>query len=199
MIKINNLTYNFDSRFSALFNFSYEFLDGKNYLIFSPQELESQTIFRILSKQYKKYSGEIFFDNKNLNSIPLKNLSVSYLTKTPFLLNNKSVEFNIAYPLILRGEKKSVAIEKANSILKDFNYLHISKRKVNQLDEKTQLIVSIFRAMIRHPQYIFADDIFVDEEVLSLFKVLEKNSNCIVAIKDMNSVTKFKDYTLITF
>lgn len=199
MIKINNLTYNFDARFSAIFNFSYEFLDKKNYLIYSSQELESQTLFRILSKQYKNYSGEIFIDGKNLKSMRLKDLSVAYLTKTPFLLKNKSAKFNIAYPLILRGEKKSVAVEKASAILNEFNYSHISEKKVKQLDEKTQLIVSLLRAMIRRPQYVFADDIFFDEELLSLFKILEKNSNCFVATKNMNDVKAFKDYSLITF
>ena len=106
MITINNLTYSYDKRFSALFQLNVTFKNNKSYVLYSSQELETQTLFRILTKQDKDYIGEIFYEDKNLKEISLKNLSVSYITKTPFLLNNKSVIYNIAYPLIISERRQ---------------------------------------------------------------------------------------------
>lgn len=199
MIKVINLTYNFDTRFSALYNFSFNFLDNKNYLLISHQELESQTLLRILSKQYKNYQGEVFFNDENLKAINIKNLDVSYITKTPYLIKNKSAEFNVAYPLIVRKEKKEIAKKKARDLIKKFGYENLTNLKVKELSENECIVISILRALIRKPKYIFSDDIFFNSELIKLLPAIKENSNCIFAIKDINLKEKFNDFETITF
>ena len=91
MIEIKNLSFRYDKKFYALFNIALTIYDNQNILMSCEQELETQTLFRILSKQEKDYSGDIYFDNKNLKEIKTANLDVCYITKTPYLLKNKSV------------------------------------------------------------------------------------------------------------
>ena len=107
MIEIKNLSFRYDKKFYALFNIALTIYDNQKILMSCKQELETQTLFRILSKQEKDYSGDIYFDNKNLKEIKTANLDVCYITKTPYLLKNKSVLYNIAYPLIIRKENKN--------------------------------------------------------------------------------------------
>lgn len=127
MIEIQNLKFAYDKRFYALYNVNLKFFDGQKYMIFSEQELESQTLFRILSKQEKGYSGDILFDGKNLKEIDIKNLDICYITKELNLLKNKSVLYNIAYPLIVR-----------KNLLKNEKYLLENKNnlKENNIDKK---------------------------------------------------------------
>lgn len=184
MITINNLTYSYDKRFSALFELNVTFKNNKSYVLYSSQELETQTLFRILTKQDKDYIGEIFFEDKNLKEISLKNLSVSYITKTPFLLNNKSVIYNIAYPLIIRKEKKSLALNKAKEILQTFGYDSLLNLKIKNLNYKQKIIVTILRAVLRNAEYIFCDDIFIDEEINCLLDKILLDKTCLIASKN---------------
>lgn len=199
MITVKDLTYKYDSRFFALFNVNLQFIDNKNYLIFSMQELESQTLFRILSKQYKDYSGEIFIDNANLKSTPLNKLNIAYITKEPFLINNKSVLYNIAYPQIIRGEDKTKSLENAKSILINFGFENLINKKTKDLSKEEKITITILRATIRKPKYILIDDIFSDDERrINLIYELSKNSQLIFAINDINKRDKFKDFELIS-
>ena len=199
MITVKDLTYKYDSRFCALFNVNLQFIDNKNYLIFSMQELESQTLFRILSKQYKDYSGEIFIDNANLKSIPLNKLNIAYITKEPFLINNKSVLYNIAYPQIIRGEDKTKSLENAKSILINFGFENLINKKTKDLSKEEKITITILRATIRKPKYILIDDIFSDDERrINLIYKLSKNSQLIFAINDINKRDRFKDFELIS-
>ena len=184
MITINNLTYSYDKRFSALFQLNVTFKNNKSYVLYSSQELETQTLFRILTKQDKDYIGEIFYEDKNLKEISLKNLSVSYITKTPFLLNNKSVIYNIAYPLIIRKEKKSLALNKAKEILQTFGYDSLFNLKIKNLNYKQKIIVTILRAVLRNAEYIFCDDIFIDEEINLILDKILLNKTCLIASKN---------------
>ena len=184
MITINNLTYSYDKRFSALFQLNVTFKNNKSYVLYSSQELETQTLFRILTKQDKDYIGEIFYEDKNLKEISLKNLSVSYITKTPFLLNNKSVIYNIAYPLIIRKEKKSLALNNAKEILQTFGYDGLLNLKIKNLNYKQKIIVTILRAVLRNAEYIFCDDIFIDEEINLILDKILLNKTCLIASKN---------------
>ncbi len=102
MIEIKNLNFAYDKKFYTLYNVNLKFFDGQKYMIFSEQELESKTLFRIISKQEKDYQGDVIFDGKNLKEISTKNLDICYLTNEPIFFKHKSVLYNIAYPLIVR-------------------------------------------------------------------------------------------------
>lgn len=137
MIETKNLNFAYDKKFYTLFNINLKFFDGQKYMIFSEQELESKTLFRILSKQEKGYSGDIFFDGKNLREISAKNLDICYLVNSPILFKHKSVLYNIAYPLIVRKsllENQKYLFENTENNLQENNL----KNKNNSINNNTE-------------------------------------------------------------
>jgi len=181
MIEIKNLTYGFDKRFKVLLDVNLKI--ESNTILKSNNFLDTQILFRVLTKQDRDYQGEVFFDDVNLKKISLKNLEVAYITKEPNLLKRKSILFNIAYPLIVRKTKKIEALNLAKSALKKFNLIEIENKKINQLSYFEKLIVTILRTSLRQCKYIFVDDIFTPlnesekEIILNLLNKISFNFN----------------------
>jgi len=181
MLEIKNLTYGFDKRFKVLLDVNLKI--ESNTILKSNNFLDTQILFRVLTKQDRDYQGEVFFDDVNLKKISLKNLEVAYITKEPNLLKRKSILFNIAYPLIVRKTKKIEALNLAKSALKKFNLIEIENKKINQLSYFEKLIVTILRTSLRQCKYIFVDDIFTPlnesekEIILNLLNKISFNFN----------------------
>ena len=189
MIEIKNLSFRYDKKFYALFNIALTIYDNQKILMSCEQELETQTLFRILSKQEKDYSGDIYFDNKNLKEIKTANLDVCYITKTPYLLKNKSVLYNIAYPLIIRKENKKNSLKIAEKLLKKYNLIQLKNKKIKKLTKNEQISIILLRCAIRNPKYIFCDDIDFDQNNFELFINISKNSTILFAKNNYNNNT----------
>ena len=189
MIEIKNLSFRYDKKFYALFNIALTIYDNQKILMSCEQELETQTLFRILSKQEKDYSGDIYFDNKNLKEIKTANLDVCYITKTPYLLKNKSVLYNIAYPLIIRKENKNNSLKIAEKLLKKYNLIQLKNKKIKKLTKNEQISIILLRCAIRNPKYIFCDDIDFDQNNFELFINISKNSTILFAKNNYNNNT----------
>lgn len=198
MIKIKNLYYNYDSRFSALYNVCLEI--NCNTAIFTNNELGTFSLFRILSKQDKDYKGEVFIFDKNLKDVKPKNLSVAYVTSTPFLLEKKDAVYNVAYPLIVRKNNKKQSLEMAKQMLTKFN---VENKKIKEYSNFEKIYISLLRVLIRKPKVVLIDDIFTCLEdlqlnkVLSLIQELKKDCTLIVSITNKNILECFKDFKII--
>ena len=197
MIQIKNLFYNYDSKFSALYDVSFN-LDTNTIIL--ADELSSKTLFRLISGQYKDYTGEIFVDNKNLKEIKLKNLSLCYITNPPYLLNKKSIEYNITYPLLVRKHDKTNTLTQAQELMTKHN---LANKKIKECTNFEKIITTLLRAVIRHPKIILIDDIFTnlnDNEfnlVLNIINELCSISLIIIALNNDKIINKFNDYKTI--
>lgn len=197
MIKTTNLFYNYDSKFSALYDINLN-LDSNTIIV--SDELSSKTLFRLISGQYKDYKGEIFIDNKNLKEIKQKDLSLCYITNPPYLINKKSIEYNIAYPLLLRKQNKTNTLSQAQQLMTKCS---LTNKKIKECSNFEKLNVTLLRALIRHPQIILIDDIFTnlnDKEfslVLNILNNLNSNSLIIIALNDDKLLNRFNGYKII--
>jgi len=202
MIKIKNLTYNYDKRFSTLYNLNLDIKKDEKLILLNETGLESQTLFRLIAKQDKIQKGEILFHTKNLKDIKFKDLSICYITQKPYLLN-KSVIKNLIYPLTIRGIKKQLAIEKATDILQEFDEIKLIDKKVKQLSYFEKIKVSIMRAYMREYELILIDDIFnfdenKNKELINSINKLIINKTAIIALKNNKNIDNFTNFKVFT-
>lgn len=194
MIKIENLSFRYDKRFYALHNVNLNILDNKKYMIFSSQELESQTLFRIITKQEKTFSGDVFIDNENIRKINIKNLDICYITKDLNLIKNKDVLYNIAYPLIIRKENKKNSKIIAEKLLEKYNLINLKHKKIKKLTNGEKLSLIMLRSAIREPKLIIFDYFNFDEFNFNLFFKITKNATVLFSTTDKNLLTKFNNF-----
>ena len=74
------------------------------------------------------------------------------------LFDNFSAIENIILPLILRGEAKDAASEKANELMNIFDISHRKSHFPNSLSGGEQQRVAIARALINKPKIVIADE-----------------------------------------
>ena len=64
------------------------------------------TLFNVISGILKPDSGQVFLDGEEITGSPGK---VSYMLQKDLLLPYRTIEDNVALPLIIKGEKKKAA------------------------------------------------------------------------------------------
>ena len=149
---------------------------------------------RIVSQIDKPQSGEVLIDNINIKDIRNKDLDVAYLPENPILFKQKSVEYNLSYPLKIRKIDKNTIKNKTNSLFSQYNLENFNK-KVKKLNSSEQKIIALLRAAIREPKYILLENFFenFDENYLNLaVQILNDIKQKSIIIASQNSFEKFE-------
>lgn len=145
-------------------------------------------------------SGDVYINGEKINWNSDKDLSNSRLRDIGFIFqfNNLLDDFNatenIALPYIIAGNKKKIAIEKAELLLSQVGLENRMKSFPNQLSGGEQQRVAIARSLINEPSLILADeptgnlDFKSSMNVMELFNKLIEEYGCsiILATHDLN-------------
>ena len=119
----------------------------------------THSLFRVLAKLEKKYSGSVIIDDINLKDIRDKDMNLAYISQEPYLIN-RDIFFNLYYPLKIRKLVKSEAKKLVNETIN--KYIKIFPERINKLNHSEKKIITLLRAMIRKPKYVLIEDFFTD-------------------------------------
>lgn len=117
-----------------------------------------------------------------------RNTFIGFIFQEYNILNEFSVEDNIALALELQGKAKDK--DEINKLLEDVDLLGYAKRKPNTLSGGQKQRIAIARALIKSPQIIMADeptgalDSVTGKQVLDTLKKLSKDKLVIVVSHD---------------
>lgn len=159
MIEFKDVSYTYFSSYYPLLNFGYTFNNGK-YALIGDYDTGNLTLIRLLAKLDTYYKGSILINGEELKKVDFKKFNIAYISLTPTFFNNKSVLYNVAYPLISRKVKKRDAYNIASQQLAKFNFDHLQNAKVKTLDNTQKFILSLIRASVRNIDLLLVEDIF---------------------------------------
>lgn len=160
MIEFKNVSYTYFNNFYTLFNFSYTFDEG-NYCLIGDYDCGNLTLIRLLAKLDYFYKGEILINGKSLKKVDYKKeFNIAYIPQTPVFFNNKSVKYNLTYPLSARGIKKDVINQIVSNVLQKYNWQDKAKLKIKALTKTERQILAIMRADTRPLDLLLVEDIF---------------------------------------
>jgi len=100
-------------------------------------------------------------DVLNLNDTNLskfRNTQIGFIFQFHELLPEFTALENVIIPAIIKGEKKSISINKAKNLLKTLGLSNIINQFPSQLSGGEQQRVAVARALINDPKIIFADE-----------------------------------------
>lgn len=123
------------------------------------------TVFNVISGLLKPDTGDIVLNGENVTGKPGH---ISYMLQKDLLLPYKTVEDNIALPLIINGTKKKEARKMVNEHLEDFGLLGTEKKYPNQLSGGMRQRAALLRT------YMFSDDIALLDEPFSALDTITK-------------------------
>lgn len=125
------------------------------------------TLFNIISGLLPPDSGRVFLDGEEITDRPGH---ISYMLQKDLLLPYRTIEDNVALPLLLRGEKKAAAREKAAALFAAFGLAGTEKKYPSQLSGGMRQRAALLRT------YLFSRNVALLDEPFSALDDLTKAS-----------------------
>lgn len=124
------------------------------------------TLFHVISGLYQPDKGSVFLNGEDITGEPGH---ISYMLQKDLLLPYRTVEDNVALPLILRGVKKKTAREQVSSYFEEFGLAKTQTKYPHQLSGGMRQRAALLRT------YMFSKDVALLDEPFSALDTLTKS------------------------
>jgi putative ABC transport system ATP-binding protein len=152
------------NKFTALKNINFTINSGETIAIVGKSGSGKSTLLHILSGLDKPSSGEILFENKDINKMKpaevdkFRNQKFGFIFQQFFLNNQNTVLENVLLPLKIKGESSKIRQQKAMEAIKLVGLEDKIKNKAVDLSGGQKQRVCIARSLVNDPSIIFADE-----------------------------------------
>ena len=205
MLEIKHLTKTYKSKGNvvtkALNDVSIKFPDTGMVFLLGKSGSGKSTLLNLCGGLDTADSGEIIVKGRSSSSFSgsdfdsYRNTFIGFVFQEYNILNEFSVEDNIALALELQGKPKDK--EKIQKLLEDVDLTDFAKRKPNTLSGGQKQRIAIARALIKDPEIIMADeptgalDSTTGRQVLETLKKLSETKLVIVVSHDREFAEKY--------
>lgn len=201
VLKLNNVTFSYGNK-KVLENISFEFEKGKMYAIMGQSGAGKTTLLSLLSGLNKAQSGEILYEDKNINDINRYDYRSKYVGVV-FQSFNLLTKFTAAENIELSMDVSGVGMRSKDK--KRASYELLSKmglerdeadRRILKLSGGQQQRVAIARAISYNPDIILADeptgnlDEETQNEIMEIFKGLKDEGKCVIIVTHSKTVAE---------
>jgi lipoprotein-releasing system ATP-binding protein len=171
---------------------------GDTVALVGPSGAGKSTLLHVMGTIDRPTSGSVLFDGKEIFALsdqPLaafRNHSIGFVFQFHHLLPEFSALENVMMPLLIAGEKKSLAEGKARGLLDSVGLSHRVTHRPGELSGGEQQRVAIARALVTSPKLLLADeptgnlDMKTSEEVHALLYSIQKNTGISLVIVTHN-------------
>lgn len=207
LLKIENATLYQQSQL-ILQNINLEVNQGEFVYIIGKVGSGKTTIFKSIYGAHPSKSGNIFFDNTNVNKIKrnkiyLHRRKIGMIFQEFHLLEDRTVFQNLEFVLRATNWKNTQSIRNhVATTLEWCEIEHLKDKYPNELSGGEKNIVSIARAIINNPKLIIADeptqnlDPETAEKQMQLFERINKDGTTIImATHNYSILNKFPHTT----
>ncbi len=156
-IKIENVTKRFGSTV-AVDNLSTTIESGKLVALLGPSGCGKTTTLNMLSGILPVSEGKIFFDSKDVTSLPPEKRGIGLVFQNYALYPHMTVMQNICFPLEIKGLSKAKRISRANELAQLVHITALLDRKPAELSGGQQQRVAIARALAKQPNVLLLDE-----------------------------------------
>lgn len=165
-LKVSHISKAFDDQ-EILKDVTLELRDNELVSLLGVSGGGKTTLFNVISGLLKPEEGQVFLDGKDITGQPG---NVSYMLQKDLLLPYRTIEDNVALPLIIKGEKKKEARKKACSYFLEFGLEGTEKKYPSQLSGGMRQRAALLRT------YMFSDKIALLDEPFSALDTLTKSA-----------------------
>ena len=156
-VRIDNVTKKFGHT-TAVSNFSAELEDGHLICLLGPSGCGKSTLLNMLCGIIPVTEGKIFFDEKDVTSLPPDQRNIGMVFQNYALYPHMTVAENIAFPLEVQKVPKAERMQRVEEIAKLVHVDNLLRRYPSELSGGQQQRVAIARAMVKKPQLLLMDE-----------------------------------------
>lgn len=125
------------------------------------------TLFNVIAGLSQPDSGTVYLNGENITGKPGQ---VSYMLQKDLLLPYRTIEDNVALPLLVKGEKKKEARQTVGAYFAEFGLEGIQKKYPHQLSGGMRQRAALLRT------YMFSNDVALLDEPFSALDTLTKSA-----------------------
>lgn len=125
------------------------------------------TLFHIISGLIRPEEGQVFLNGDNITGT---SGHISYMLQKDLLLPFKTIEDNVALPLVIRGVKKKEAREQVQQYFKEFGLEGTQKKYPAQLSGGMRQRAALLRT------YMFSSEVALLDEPFSALDTITKSA-----------------------
>jgi len=187
----------------ALSDINLEIERGEFLFLTGASGAGKSTLLKLITKEEEPTKGQILSDSVNSTLIPRHRLyrlrrQIGIVFQDFKLLMNRTVQENVAIPLLVRGEKRAAIENKVNSTLALVGLSHRKRYLTAHISGGEQQRVAIARAVIGNPKILIADeptgnlDTELSIEIIRIFERINASGiTTLIATHDLNLITLF--------
>lgn len=125
------------------------------------------TLFNVIAGLLTPESGQVFLND---NEITGEAGHISYMLQKDLMLPYRTIEDNVALPLLIKGEKKKAAREQVQPYFEEFGLAGTQKKYPNQLSGGMRQRAALLRT------YMFSQDVALLDEPFSALDTITKTN-----------------------
>ena len=163
MIEIHNVTKSYGP-LTVLHNVSLSIPEGEIMAIVGPSGAGKTTLLQIAGSLDRPDSGKVIFNGPDIFTLKdrqlseFRNRNIGFVFQFHQLLPEFSALENVALPAIIAGRSHKEADEEARHLLEELGMGHRLSHKPAELSGGEKQRTAIARALINHPEVVFADE-----------------------------------------
>ncbi len=165
-LEVRGVSKTFDGK-PVLDNISITLNEGELVCLLGISGGGKTTLFNIISGLLMPDEGQVLLDGEDITGKPGR---ISYMLQKDLLLPYRTIEDNVALPLILKGSKKAEARAQASALFAEFGLEGTQKQYPAQLSGGMRQRASLLRT------YLFSQDVALLDEPFSALDTLTKSS-----------------------
>ena len=215
MIDAKNINVKFGKR-QILKDLNLKVKKGEYISIIGKSGAGKSTLLNVISTLEKEYSGNVFYENKDIREYNdfeisnLRNKKIGFIFQNFNLLEDFTVIENIMLPARLTKIDEIALMEKALGLINKFELDLTKNQYPNELSGGEKQRVAIARALINKPEIIFADeptgnlDSKMSIEISNILSKLNQEGQTIVMVthneelaKSSNKILELNDGMLL--
>jgi len=211
MIQVKNVHKSYDlgeTLVHALRGVSFSIEEGEFVSIMGPSGSGKSTLMNIVGCLDTPSQGTYLLKDRNVGNLDeeqlagIRNEEIGFVFQKFQLLPRSSALENVALPLKYASVKQSERLIRAEEVLDKVGLTNRLTHKPTELSGGEQQRVAIARALVNSPSILFADeptgnlDSKTGDQVLEIFKDLNKRGQTIVVITHEREVAKQSERTI---
>ncbi len=157
-VKLKHITKLFGKKFRAVDDVSLTIDGGKMVSLLGPSGCGKTTTLRIIAGLETQTTGDIMFDDTNVNDVSTRDREVAMVFQSYALYPHMAVRKNLAYGLKMRKTPVDEIERKIENISKMLGLNELLNRRPNQLSGGQQQRVALGRAIVRDPKVFLLDE-----------------------------------------
>lgn len=164
-LKVTDVTVVYDDK-KIIEDVSLELHEGELVSLLGASGGGKTTLFNVISGLQEPETGKVELNGENITGQPGR---VSYMLQKDLLLPYRTIEDNVALPLLIKGVKKEEARKKARTHFDEFGLEGTEKKYPHQLSGGMRQRAALLRT------YMFSNEIALLDEPFSALDTMTKS------------------------